>query len=195
MPNTWKISEPTINMDYVIGCDLGSQGIKVILLTADGQLAGEASVSYGIDYPYSDLGRATGPAGGPMRCARRLESCCSTQVSRRTKFGHRPGCAGGWGGSHRYGRESHCGRPSSGWTGARWINAKQLEQVCDPKRIFQITGLNLDARMSLRRSAGWRIMNPKYIERLRISCCPAVTQPSSLPEKWRSITRTPLRPC
>ena len=39
-------------MDYVIGCDLGSQGIKVILLTAEGQLAGEASVGYGIDYPY-----------------------------------------------------------------------------------------------------------------------------------------------
>src|SRR5512135_3320003 len=39
-------------MDYVIGCDLGSQGVKVILLTADGQLAGEASAGYGIDYPH-----------------------------------------------------------------------------------------------------------------------------------------------
>ncbi len=38
-------------MDYVIGCDLGSQGIKVILLTAEGRLAGEASAGYGIDYP------------------------------------------------------------------------------------------------------------------------------------------------
>ncbi len=39
-------------MDYVIGCDLGSQGIKVILLTAEGRLAGEASVGYDIDYPH-----------------------------------------------------------------------------------------------------------------------------------------------
>jgi xylulokinase len=38
-------------MNYVIGCDVGSQGVKVILLTAEGQLAGEASVGYGIDYP------------------------------------------------------------------------------------------------------------------------------------------------
>jgi xylulokinase len=39
-------------MDYVIGCDLGSQGIKVILLTAEGQRIGEASAGYGIDYPH-----------------------------------------------------------------------------------------------------------------------------------------------
>src|SRR5512142_220564 len=39
-------------MEYVIGCDLGSQGVKVILLTAEGQLAGEASEGYGIDYPH-----------------------------------------------------------------------------------------------------------------------------------------------
>ena len=39
-------------MDYVIGCDLGSQGVKVILLTAQGQLAGGTGVGYGIDYPH-----------------------------------------------------------------------------------------------------------------------------------------------
>ncbi len=38
-------------MEYVLGCDLGSQGVKVILVTAEGRLVGEASMGYGIDYP------------------------------------------------------------------------------------------------------------------------------------------------
>ena len=38
-------------MDYVIGCDIGSQSLKAILLSPDGQVAGEVSASYPIDYP------------------------------------------------------------------------------------------------------------------------------------------------
>ena len=37
-------------MDYVIGCDLGSQDVKVILLMAEGKLSGGANVGYSIDY-------------------------------------------------------------------------------------------------------------------------------------------------
>ena len=39
-------------MDYVIGCDIGSQGVKAVLLSVDGQLLGEASASYAIEYPH-----------------------------------------------------------------------------------------------------------------------------------------------
>jgi xylulokinase len=39
-------------MEYVIGCDVGSQGVKVVLVSLDGKLAGEAGEGYGIDYPY-----------------------------------------------------------------------------------------------------------------------------------------------
>lgn len=38
-------------MDYVIGCDVGSQGTKVVLLSSTGALAGEAYAGYDIDYP------------------------------------------------------------------------------------------------------------------------------------------------
>jgi len=38
-------------MEYVIGCDIGSQSLKAILLSSGGQVSGEASVSYPIDYP------------------------------------------------------------------------------------------------------------------------------------------------
>jgi xylulokinase len=38
-------------MEYVIGCDIGSQSLKAILLSPEGQMAGEVNVSYPIDYP------------------------------------------------------------------------------------------------------------------------------------------------
>jgi xylulokinase len=39
-------------MDYVIGCDVGSQGTKAILLSNTGESAGEAYEGYAIDYPH-----------------------------------------------------------------------------------------------------------------------------------------------
>ena len=39
-------------MEYVIGCDVGSQGTKAILLSTTGQVAGEAYEGYAIDYPH-----------------------------------------------------------------------------------------------------------------------------------------------
>ncbi len=38
-------------MNYVIGCDIGSQSLKVILISAEGKACGEASANYAIDYP------------------------------------------------------------------------------------------------------------------------------------------------
>lgn len=38
-------------MNYVIGCDIGSQSTKAVLVSFDGALIGEASESYAIDYP------------------------------------------------------------------------------------------------------------------------------------------------
>lgn len=39
-------------MEYIIGCDVGSQGTKAVLLSLDGRLVTEAHVGYEIDYPY-----------------------------------------------------------------------------------------------------------------------------------------------
>lgn len=39
-------------MEYVIGCDVGSQGTKAILLSLDGELVCEAYEGYSIDYPH-----------------------------------------------------------------------------------------------------------------------------------------------
>ena len=39
-------------MDYVIGCDVGSQGTKAILLSTSGEFVAEAYEGYSIDYPH-----------------------------------------------------------------------------------------------------------------------------------------------
>jgi xylulokinase len=38
-------------MQYVIGCDIGSQSLKAVLISEEGKICGEASASYPIDYP------------------------------------------------------------------------------------------------------------------------------------------------
>src|SRR3972149_594712 len=38
-------------MDYVIGCDVGSQSTKAVLVSFEGERLGEASAEYAIDYP------------------------------------------------------------------------------------------------------------------------------------------------
>jgi xylulokinase len=38
-------------VEYVLGCDVGSQSTKMLLLTLDGQVAGEAAAGYNIDHP------------------------------------------------------------------------------------------------------------------------------------------------
>jgi xylulokinase len=39
-------------MNYVIGCDVGSQGTRAALVSFEGRVAGEASSEYGIDFPH-----------------------------------------------------------------------------------------------------------------------------------------------
>jgi xylulokinase len=38
-------------MEYVIGCDIGSQSLKAVLISAEGKTCGEASANYPIEYP------------------------------------------------------------------------------------------------------------------------------------------------
>jgi xylulokinase len=38
-------------MNYIIGCDVGSQSLKAVLISAEGKTCGEASASYPIEYP------------------------------------------------------------------------------------------------------------------------------------------------
>jgi xylulokinase len=39
-------------MEYVIGCDVGTQSVKAVLVSLDGRLLGEANASYSVSYPH-----------------------------------------------------------------------------------------------------------------------------------------------
>ncbi len=137
-------SPPNIKMDYVIGCDLGSQGIKVILLTAEGQLAGEANVEYDIDYPYPTWAEQPVSRWTEAMCAavRKLMQCTGVASDQIRALGLDAQVDG----VVPIDAEGNPLRPALIWMDRRAVGqCKEIAKVCDPKRIFQITGLNLDA--------------------------------------------------
>ena len=131
-------------MDYVIGCDLGSQGIKVILLTLEGQLAGEASVSYSIDYPYPTW--AEQPANrwteAMIIAVRKLLQSTGVSPEQIKAIGLDAQVDG----VVPIDINGNPLRPALIWMDRRAVDqCVDVEKVCKPEKIFQITGLNLDA--------------------------------------------------
>ena len=131
-------------MDYVIGCDLGSQGIKVILLTAEGRLAGEASAGYGIDYPR--------PTWAEQPVSRWLEALAVAMRKLLQETGVGPdqiraiGLDAQVDGVVPIDASGEPLRPALIWMDRRAVDqCTAVRAVQDPARIFDITGLNLDA--------------------------------------------------
>jgi xylulokinase len=131
-------------MDYVIGCDVGSQGTKAILLSTTGKFAGEAYEGYSIDYPHPlwaeqpverwlealtlAVRRLLSESGVSAKNVRALS--LATQVD-----GVIPIDATG---KPLY--------PAIIWMDRRAsTQCERLRQRLDEEKIFQLTGLNLDA--------------------------------------------------
>jgi xylulokinase len=130
-------------MDYVIGCDLGSQGVKVILLTAEGGLAGGASAGYGIDYPH--------PTWADQPASRWTEGLRSAVRQLLRETGIAPSQVRAIGldaqvdGVVPVDGAGNVLRPAIIWMDRRAVEqCKAVEGVRRKEDIFQITGLNLD---------------------------------------------------
>jgi len=130
-------------MEYVIGCDLGSQGVKVILLTADGGLAGGASVGYGIDYPH--------PTWADQPASRWTEALCAAVRKLLQDTGISPdriraiGLDAQVDGVVPIDAAGKPLRPAIIWMDRRAVEqCDAIAKVREPENIFQITGLNLD---------------------------------------------------
>jgi xylulokinase len=131
-------------MDYVIGCDLGSQGVKTILLTAEGQLVAECSVSYGINYPFPTWAEQPANLWTEAVCGavRKLivESGVAAEQIRAIGL---DGQVDGVVPIDTHGKPL---RQAIIWMDRRAVRqCNVLSEICNAQRIFQVTGLNLDA--------------------------------------------------
>src|SRR5690349_8019203 len=131
-------------MDYVIGCDVGSQGTKAILLSTSGEFIGEAYEGYAIDYPHPLW--AEQPVDRWMAALtlgiRRLlsESGISADHVRALSLATQ---VDGVIPIDSAGQPLH---PAIIWMDRRaGVQCERARQNLEDEQIFQLTGLNLDA--------------------------------------------------
>src|SRR5215212_5423236 len=130
-------------MEYVIGCDVGSQGTKAILLSRTGEFVGEAYEGYPIDYPHPlwaeqpvevwlhalvlTVRRLLFESGVPARNVRALG--LAAQVDGVIPI-------------DRNGQPLH---PAMIWMDRRaTAQCERVRQSLGDEQIFRLTGLNLD---------------------------------------------------
>ncbi len=130
-------------MDYVLGCDVGSQSAKAILLTAAGSLAAEAAEDYAVDYP--------APLWAEQPAERWL-SALARAVRRALHAAQAPAAsvralavAAQVDGIVPVDGAGQPLRPALIWMDRRaGPQCAQAEQAMDAGRLFARTGLNLD---------------------------------------------------
>jgi len=130
-------------MNYVIGCDIGSQSLKAILISADGKVCGEASTSYPIDYPQ--------PTWAEQSATKWVDALAQTVRALLASTGALPeevlalGLAAQVDGVvpiDRHGQPLH---PAMIWMDRRAVaQCEVAERRISPEAAFKITGLNLD---------------------------------------------------
>jgi len=131
-------------MDYVIGCDIGSQGTKAILLSTSGEFVCEAYSGYPTEYPK--------PLWAEQPVNYWLNALILTVRQLRSKSGVAPeriralGLATQVDGVVPIDSGGRALRPAMIWMDRRAVSqCDRVRQHLDDDRIFNLTGLNLDA--------------------------------------------------
>ncbi len=131
-------------MEYVIGCDVGSQAVKAILVDAAGRIVAESGADYAIDYPK--------PAWADQPAERWSEGIISAISALVRGNGIRPeqvraiGLDGQVDGFVPIDREGKPLRPAIIWMDRRAVaQVERVAEKCQAARMFQLSGLNLDA--------------------------------------------------
>jgi xylulokinase len=134
--------------ELVIGCDVGSQGLKVVLLTLDGQLLGEAGAAYDVDYPR--------PTWAEQPAQAWLSALPQALAGLRAATGFRPEQVRALGldaqvdGVVPVDAAGQALRPAIIWMDRRAVAeceavAGSAAHQADPTALFKLSGLNLDA--------------------------------------------------
>lgn len=130
-------------MNYVIGCDVGSQSTKAVLVSFEGRLIGEASESYAIDYPHPLWAEQPAErwANALALAVRRLlaETKISAEQVRAIGLATQ---VDGMVPVDRAGQPLH---PALIWMDRRASEqCEAVRQRLNTEEVFQLTGLNLD---------------------------------------------------
>jgi xylulokinase len=129
--------------EVVIGCDIGSQGLKVVLLSCEGELLGEAGAAYGIDYPR--------PTWAEQPTQAWLEALPQAIAQLRAATGFVPEQVRALGldaqvdGVVPIDAAGRPLRPAIIWMDRRAVpQCQAVAKTSDPASLFQLSGLNLD---------------------------------------------------
>jgi len=131
-------------MSYVIGCDVGSQSLKALLLSEKGQICGETSASYSIEYPHPTWAEQSAGAWVKALCEAVKEVVARSGVEREAVRGL--GLA-----TQVDGVVAVNARGEPIYPAIIWMDRRAVEQCAaagehiDPNWLFGLTGLNLDA--------------------------------------------------
>ena len=130
-------------MQYVIGCDIGSQSLKTVLISAEGKICGEASASYSIDYPQPTWAQQSAitwiEALGEAVRSLLSHNISADQVTALGLDAQVDGVVA----IDKNGQPVY---PAIIWMDRRAIaECEAVSQRISQKTIFEITGLNLDA--------------------------------------------------
>jgi xylulokinase len=130
-------------MDYVVGCDVGSQGVKAVLLSVEGQLVGEASAGYAIEYPH--------PTWAEQSAEVWLTAIAQAVGALRATTGVAPdhiraiGLDAQVDGVVAVDAAGKPLRPAIIWMDRRAVpQCAAVANAADPIHLFQLSGLNLD---------------------------------------------------
>ena len=181
-------------MDYVIGCDIGSQGVKAVLLSVDGQLPGEASASYAIEYPH--------PTWAEQSAEVWLTAITDAIGALRSSTGVAPdqiraiGLDAQVDGVVAVDAAGHPLRPAIIWMDRRAVpQCNAVARASDPARLFNSPDSTSTRRTSPPKSVGWPTTSRTFMpERLTFSCR-AVTWHTPSPANWPWIIPTPHPHC
>ncbi|HEU0293168.1 MAG TPA: xylulokinase [Anaerolineales bacterium] len=131
-------------MQYVIGCDIGSQSLKAVLISAQGKICGEASASYLIEYPQPTWAQQS-PASWMDALAQSVRSLLThSDVTPRQIIAL--GLDAQVDGVVAIDKSGQPLYPAIIWMDRRAVSeCENVGQKISRQAVFQITGLNLDA--------------------------------------------------
>ena len=131
-------------MAYVIGCDVGSQSLKGVLVDNAGEIVGQASAPYELHYPHS--GWADQDPDDWLRALREVVARLLKEQGIVAGEVGTLGLASQVDGVVAVGSEGKHLRPAIIWMDRRAEAQREaLGQQIPPERIFEVTGLNLDS--------------------------------------------------